>query len=155
MHIPSLLVLSVCAQRLISEPLTLAEYLLRFACISFKIFMILYNSVHVDEVGTSSCSQWARVDEPFENKWSPLSNPRVVTSPLPALGKRGGNLMERSRSELMCQFKNSMLHEHQVTLSTQPPGLFSIQSWDLSEEQGERFHQDLRDDEERYQGTHT
>ncbi|GBP93448.1 hypothetical protein EVAR_89798_1 [Eumeta japonica] len=49
--------------------------------------MILYNSVHADEVGTSSCSQWARVDEPFENKWSPLSNPRVVTSPLPAFGK--------------------------------------------------------------------
>ena len=42
--------------------------------------------------------------------------------------------------------------EHKTSLSIQPSRLFPRQSWRFSEEQGERFHQDIRTMEERYQG---
>ena len=45
-----------------------------------------------------------------------------------------------------------MKHEHQVALPLQPFRPHPENLIDLSEEQGEHFHQDIRTMEERYQG---
>ena len=45
-----------------------------------------------------------------------------------------------------------MFYEHNATFSEKSSRLLSGKSWDVNEEQGERFHQDIRVMEERLPG---